>query len=102
QIQRVRRSQLHRACEPILNPAWDDLSIGSSEGPVLRPIPYRPSFWMVRVIGSGLDPNLEADGRSIPYPVPLGGCGSWNCRPRPSQAEARRDCVRVYTVLQGG
>ena len=49
------RSQLHRACEPILNAAWDDLSVGSVEGPVLQPISYRPGFWMVRVIGSGFD-----------------------------------------------
>ena len=26
---------------------------------------------MVRVIGSGFDSNLEAAGRSIPYPVPM-------------------------------
>ena len=34
--------------------------ISVSEGPVLRPVPYRPSFWMVCITGSGFDSDLEA------------------------------------------
>jgi len=73
-VQRVRRGQLYRACEPIPNATRHDLSVGPSKGPFLLPVTHRFSLWVVYVTTPRFDPDLEPAGRSVPHLVSLRGC----------------------------
>ena len=70
----LRSVNIYRACEPIPNAAWDDLSVGSSKGPFLHPVSHGFSFWMVYITAPRFDPDLEAAVRSVPHPVSLRDC----------------------------